>query len=609
MKRIKLFLIACLSVFTFSCTDLDVKPLDIIGDAHLFANDQTVRIYMARLYSDMYMWALDGRGTEWWGRNTNSFTGESTRWLFSDGQLGSDIAGEWNYSKIRNINYFIQEFPKYAGKYTQEKADAYMGEAYFLRAHQYFTMVRRYGGVPLIDRVLNYPEESVEELTYPRSKEVDVYEFIFADLTKAAELLPPEATAPYGLSEGCITRYAALGFKARAALYAASIAKYGDKYTGTEHEGIVGIPASKAAEYFKLAYDAAKETEKGGYDLHDKNPDKAANFTEIFLGKTVETMFARYWTKNYGTNWDGNNQPTQFYGAYTSQSQTYLDYIESCDDIDGNPLVLNTGDDQNPVYYDNPLDLFAKAEPRLSGSVIFPFAEFKRETVEVRKGIIAKGYTPASDLENNKIFLTASEIDQKYEGMQIVGASGIGLSRQSGITGFFVRKFLDPNHNRDTPSTDGSQIPWLELRYAEMLLTRAEAAIELNTLGDGSLMGDALTQLNRIKARAGSNKRYTAAELASNGINILRRERKMEFYYEDKTYWDMRRWRTADKELQGGQRHVIWPIYVWDEGKYYMKRAEDTRGTYAAYNPIWYYNPIPEDAIQKNAKIIRNPGY
>jgi hypothetical protein len=604
MKRIKLFLIACLSVLTFSCTDLDVKPLDIIGDAHLFANDQTVRIYMARLYSDMYMWALDGRGAEWSGRNTNAFTGESRRW--SPDQPGSDIAGEWNYSKIRNINYFIQEFPKYAGNFTKEKADAYMGEAYFLRAHQYFTMVQRYGGVPLIDRVLNYPEESVEELTYPRSKEVDVYEFIFADLTKAVELLPPEATSIYGLSEGCITRYAAWGFKARAALYAASIAKYGDKYTGTEYEGIVGIPANKAAEYFKLAYDAAKETEKGGYDLYNENPDKAANFTEIFLGKTVETMFARYWAVNYGTSWDGNNQPAQFLGAYSSNSQTYLELVEAFDDIDGNPLVLNTGDDQNPVYYDSPLDLFAKAEPRLSGSVILPFAEFQGVPVEMRKGIIAEGYTP-NDIEIKGAFLTATEIDQYYKGMQIVGSSGVGLTRQSGRTGFFVRKFLSPSFTRTT--TTGSQTPWLEMRYAEMLLIRAEAAIELNTLGNGSLMGDALTQLNRIKARAGSNKRYTASELAANGINILRRERKMELYYEDKTYWDMRRWRTADKELQGGRRHVILPIYVWDEGKYYMKRAEDEDVMFTAYNPIWYYNPIPEDVIQKNSKIIRNPGY
>jgi hypothetical protein len=122
-------------------------------------------------------------------------------------------------------------------------------------------------------------------------------------------------------------------------------------------------------------------------------------------------------------------------------------------------------------------------------------------------------------------------------------------------------------------------------------------------------MGDALTQLNRIKARAGSNKRYIAADLTSKGIQIVRRERKMEFYYEDKTYWDMRRWRTAEQELQGGRKHVLWPIYVWDEGKYYMKKTEDLRGNYNAFSSTWYYNPIPADAISKNGKLIQNPGY
>jgi hypothetical protein len=582
---------------------MDVPPLDIVTDADLFTDDGTVRVYMARLYADMYLWALDGRGDEWNGRNTNNHTGESTP--FGIVQPGSDVAGEWNYGKIRNINYFLQEFPRYADKFPKEKANAFLGEAYFLRAHQYFIMAQRYGGVPIIDRVLNYPEESVEELTYPRSREAEVYDFILADLDRAAELLPVNATAAYGLSEGCATRYAAVGLKARAALYAASIAKYGEKYPGTEYEGIVGIPADRAQEYFRIAYNAALETEKGGYELLDEGPDKAANFTSIFLGKTKETMFARYWAVTFGTNFDSNFQPAQLSG-YSSRAQPFLEFIESFDDIDGNPLVLNTGTDQNPVYYENPLDLFARAEPRLHGSVIFPFAEFQ-ETIELRKGIIAEGYTPADDLSDSEVLLTAGDVNQLYRGMTIVGKSGVGLTRQSCVTGFLLRKFLNPAY--DPTSSSNVSSPWLEMRYAEMLLIRAEAAIELNALGDGSLMNDALTQLNRIKARAGSNKRYTTADLSANGIRILRRERRMELYYEDKTYWDMRRWRTTEQELQGGRKHVLWPIFVWDEQKYYMKRTEDIRGNYNAYNPVWYYNPIPADAIAKNGKIIRNPGY
>jgi hypothetical protein len=591
------------SALAFSCADLDVPPLNIVSDDNLFTDDGTVRVYMARLYADMSLWALDGRGAEWRNNNTNNYTGEST--TFGMIQPGSDNSPVWNYGKVRNQNYFLQEFPKYADRFPKEKADAFMGEVYFIRAHHYFMMAERCGGVPLIDRVLNYPEESIDELTYPRSNEADIYDFILADLDRAVELLPVEATAVYGLSDGCATKYAAMGLKARVALYAASIAKYGEKYAGTQYEGLVGIPASRAQEYFRIAYEAARETEKGGYELLDEGSDKAANFTNIFLGKSKETMFARNWAVTFGTNFDGNYQPAQMSG-YSSDAQPFLEFIESFDDIDGNPLVLNTGTDQAPEYYDSPLDLFANVEPRLSGSVIFPAADFQGP-VDLRKGIIAEGYTPADDLSDNNVLITATDVNQHYRGMQIVGSSGIGLTRQSCITGFLLRKFLNPSY--DASSTSNVSSPWLEMRYAEMLLIRAEAAIELNTLGDGSLMGDALTQLNRIKARAGSNKRYTAAELANDGIRIVRRERKMELYYEDKTYWDMRRWRTAEQDMQGGRKHMLWPIYVWDEGKYYMKRAEDTRGNYNAFNPVWYYNPIPADAISKNSKIIQNPGY
>lgn len=70
----------------------------------------------------------------------------------------------------------------------------------------------------------------------------------------------------------------------------------------------------------------------------------------------------------------------------------------------------------------------------------------------------------------------------------------------------------------------------------------------------------------------------------------------------------MRRWRTYDKEVSNRYWNVLWPIYVWDEQKYYMKREQYTNYSFN-FLPIYYYMPISGSEIQKNPLLIQNPGY
>ena len=124
--------------------------------------------------------------------------------------------------------------------------NTWKGEMYFNRAFVYFALVKRYGGVPIVNEVLNYPGQSIEELKIPRSSEDAVYQQVKADLDMAYELLPETNEL------GRATKYAALALKSRAMLFAGSIAKYNeielvDKNTGYQ---LCGIPATKATEYF-----------------------------------------------------------------------------------------------------------------------------------------------------------------------------------------------------------------------------------------------------------------------------------------------------------------------------------------------------------------------
>jgi hypothetical protein len=272
------------------------------------------------------------------------------------------------------------------------------------------------------------------------------------------------------------------------------------------------------------------------------------------------------------------------------------------DDVDGNPFVLNSGTDNAPVLYAGLPDIFGKAEPRLRGQVIFPGETFKGETVEVRKGIIPSGKTTA---DINEALLTTASSTEEYNGMTIQGASGIGVLEGNG-TGFFVRKWLDPNLSRSDIDFGRCVTPWIEMRYAEMLLIRAEAAVELKDLGDDSKMTDAVNSIQAIRDRAGAFKKYTTTDALTR--DVVRKERQMELFYESKTFWDLKRWRIFDKEVNNREWRILWPIYVWDEQKYYMKKTSYNTSK-ATFETRFYYQQIPNAEINKNSSLVQNPGY
>ena len=155
--------------------------------------------------------------------------------------IQGDQGGEGNvrsvypesYRLIRNCNDFLEKIID--APMNEDEKKTTIGEVKFLRAWVYFTLVKRYGGVPLIDKPQQYTgKESLAELEVPRSTEEEIFRFIIKDCKEAAEALPEVRTT----EKARVTRYAALALCSRAALYAGSIAKYGKvglgKLTGIE---------------------------------------------------------------------------------------------------------------------------------------------------------------------------------------------------------------------------------------------------------------------------------------------------------------------------------------------------------------------------------------
>jgi hypothetical protein len=142
------------------------------------------------------------------------------------------------------------------------------------------------------------------------------------------------------------------------------------------------------------------------------------------------------------------------------------------------------------------------------------------------------------------------------------------------------------------------------------LLTVAEIAVELkDKFGDASKMAEAAQYIHDIRERAGAKAdKYNASTLT---IAAVRSERRKELFFENKTLWDMYRWRTMHEEINNKQWNIINPIYIWDgdaQGNHYYLRRDSAGQNYRkTFNPQYYYQSIP--GVSRNPNLELNPGY
>ncbi|MBD1427354.1 RagB/SusD family nutrient uptake outer membrane protein [Sphingobacterium arenae] len=653
--KVHQFIYAFFLLIVAGCTKLDIPPKNIISDPEIFGTSEGVLSYMARMYSTLpmedfrYNYETNGLfnngGTKY--KQQSALTGEA---LGRDTQ-GADAenASYWDaaYAAIRTANMLLETLPQYQEFHSEDEVKTYLAEARFIRGFIYYSLVKRYGGVPKVDMVIDYPASvSLEETLLPRAAEEEIWDFIGEDLDFAMNNLPENN------QKGRATKYAAAAFKSRVMLHAGSIAKYNTIEEIDRGNRICGIPSQRATDYFKAAYDASRildETTK--HRLYkdewvaDDAEAQAQNFTHIFLKDTYENIFVRYYKDPESLhNFDDSAQPMQTSsGGNNSELCPTLDFIEMFDgiekDADGHFVFLDANDKYK--LYASPLDAFVNAEPRLKGTVILPMSEFMGQTIDIRRGIWTgssqNGISPLMPAgsvvnytnvynESSPLKLSSNFAFNNDPGNQITlkdgsrkkrsGESGVVSGWDFGnISGFYLRKYLNPeqtdnNGNKSTQS-------WIEIRYAEVLLNRAEAAYELLTAGAASSGGgdyrqDAFDCINQIRERAGAT--LLVSPSAINSIDTIRTERRKELAFEHKTYWDLKRWRIMEAEQSNKRYRVLYPFYSTDADKYFLDaRYMESKGGGANYifnfDSRNYYQMIPPAEITKNPNCRQNPGY
>ncbi|TWJ01694.1 putative outer membrane starch-binding protein [Mucilaginibacter frigoritolerans] len=646
MKRYNYTLLITLLVSLMACRKLNIPPKNIIQDPDVFSTPAGIQAYMARLYSELPI--EDFRYSPQRGLNffwiispTPATTGEA----LSRDQTSSmqEAFGSWSwdiwggsYTTIRDCDYFIQTLPSYASNFSTAQVNAWLGEAYFVRGMTYFALVKRFGGVPIVNKTLNYTVgTSTDELKIPRSSEQAVWDQVASDFDFAIANLPAINGDDGDGSRA--NKYVAAAFESRAMLYAGTIAKYNATtlFDGQKNQ-LCGIPVSAANGYFQKSYNAAVMLD-GIYSLYLKSwssTDKTAqyqNFVNLFSDAgSNESIFVReYQYPNSVHGYDAYNVPRQLIGpnGYSSEVNPTLNFVEMFGGIpknsDGTIQTLDASG--RYILFNNTMDLFANAEPRLRATVILPGDAFKGQNIEIRRGIYTGPATgginpllPAGSksqypLTNLVVSATASQTSYTLPDgslMNPAGLSGIFTGDQTcAISGFSVRKWLNPNLPTSQVLENNETQTWIEMRYAEVLLNRAEAAFELNSggqKGTADYTQDAFNIINQIRLRAG------ATLLTSSGsmtIDTIRIERRKELAFENKTYWDLKRWRTFSKEQNGTIYRILMPFYSSEAGKYFFDARTDERNDVYTYDPRWYYEQIPQGAISKSPNLVQNPGY
>ena len=608
----------------------------------------------------------DGRDGDAWGtwespKNTISMTSGE---YVGGNQVNNNGPNYWRYNRVRDINTFINNFEKYKNLYSGveglKKFNELLGEARFLRAFIYSGMVKRYGGVPIITEVQDPVNGDPETLNVKRNTEYEVYKFIYEDLKFASENMTSVANKYRG------TKWTALALQSRMMLYAATNAKYSRylNYAGEEayDKGFAGISADKADEFFKYSYDASKELiEKGPYELYKEHSDLAYNFERLFLDiNSKETIFFKNYVHHdafereaflIGHNWDAlmlpntpRNPMSNFVGSQAYPSLTDMQRFE------GFPNLV--AEDGTPKRWDHLEDIKANMEPRLRGSVFFVGDEFQGIKFDIRRGIYRTFTWPASAivdgvstevpnangnrvLSNNvgdKFRFNASQaasaknitVLEDTDGKFIYNIGEHGMRDNSGaenncLTGAYVRKYINPDMTKGRIVEHASFQPWIAFRLGEIYLNIAEAAYELGNKEEAN------TYIHKIRERAGCKNLDISNDLADVnawdydkstivypmeiGLQFIRDERYRELWGEAHRWWDLRRWRVADRILENFRPRILGSYYILDEDKFiYLDEREMGNRTYNASRTTCYYQAIPAGEINKNPNLLpQNP--
>ena len=519
-------------------------------------------------------------------------------------QSDNNPVSQWDQCKdgVQYVNLFLSMVekvswaPSSASK-QQMFIDRLKGEAFGLRALFYYYLLQAHGGladdgvlygVPL----LTTPENGSSDYNQPRALFADCVKQCFADCDSAMALLPV-TYEDISTADAIPAKYRALGanvsnfnlvfggkarnllsgkvaeaIKAQVALLAASPAFREQSGVTSEQAALLCANVLKRIDW---------EIDPQG-NIWYKNKAKL----EPEGGEMLEILWREDRHKN--ADQESRNFPPTLYGkGEINPSQNLVDAFPMAN---GLPVTAaNSGYDAKNPYADR--------DPRLSHYIIYNGAKFRN--IDIVTGLYSNS---KGEVKDNKDNVPAST-----------------------RTGYYMSKLLREDVNPQSSNLVEQQHIYARIRYTEIFLAFAEAANDAwGPTGDGGTGHSAYDIIKAIRERAGiapaepgSTDRTDVylEECKSNKdmmTSLIRNERRIELCFENKRFWDLRRWMLPLNEPVDGVE-----ITKIDADKdpdpdnlVYRRFKVEDRDFDSSYQ---YYGPIPRGEILKWSQLTQNKGW
>jgi hypothetical protein len=458
------------------------------------------------------------------------------------------------FKAIRYANILLKRID--AVGLDKQYADQVKGEAKFIRALNYFEMLKRYGGVPIIDKKF----ELTDNFLIGRNTLKEVVDFIVSDCTDAALILPDIYSSNM---RGRATKGAALMLKAKTLLYAASplfntVKPYLDMTNPTDNKMI--CYGNYDVTRWQQAADAAKAVldwaPTGGIALiTNQGIDK--NYRYVFeTNDNSEIILA---SKSAQRNGIGEIPWTLMYpnGFYPTWGMGYsmpLNFLKKYEKQDGTPQTWD------PVGGTDLIEKYKQLDRRFKQSVAF-----------------------VGSYWNVDIPLVNSYVGGTHNSLNFGGQWIMKLIPQSMANASY---YAMPND--------------VIFRFGEAYLDYAEALNEAK-----GPVSEAYAAVNTIRARSGQPDLPTGLT-QSQFRDRVRNERAIELFYEDHRFWDIKRWMIAEQDgvMKGDfLGFTIYPNPTPPNFKYSVYKFE-TR----FWNTKEYLHPFLRSEVLKGY-LIQNPGW
>jgi hypothetical protein len=554
--------------------------------------------------SDETIFVHPGRGID--AINNGSLSPSNLGWVNGTYSWGN------MYSRIRSCNLALINLQTASFDDAALK-DRLKGEAHFMRAYYYHQLVRYYGSVPIITKIYGLNEDYAAE----RSTFENCVKLITSDCDTAIQLLTGKS-----MQKGRATPLAAKALKSRELLYAASdlhdipTAKANSSVISAyAHPEFVGYVSGDRTARWQAAKDAAKVVldEGAGYKLDLSAPASSTeafnNYLSISMGggskapgadasAEKEIIFGRYITPDKD-EWGGSsvglfNGPNGYHN-WAGNAPVGL-MVDDYEMMDGTSFNWNNATEKAAPYENR--------DPRFYASILYDGSGWKP------RDKISGNVDPANQIQTGVYDLKIGSTATLFQGLDTRNST---IEDWNGTTtNYYMRKFTDPDPAVVDNNTH-QYVPWPFFRYTEAVFNYAEACIELGQ------ETEAKNWLNKIRFRSGM------PAITESGAALkarYRNERRIELAFEEQRYHDARRWMIAPATL-GRDVTYIHPLGKFKTGKelvgtyHYDKSIYDytytTEVNTSLEDRTWldkmYFMPISRDEINKNAKLVQNPGY